>query len=74
MIVRSTVALAHSLELPVIAEGIEHPDQLSGLRTLGCEYGQGTCSQHPAGDEDVRAWLEQWDPLQVVGLGARVDG
>ena len=41
MIVRSTVALAHSLGLHVIAEGIENTAQLRRLRTLGCEYGQG---------------------------------
>jgi EAL domain-containing protein (putative c-di-GMP-specific phosphodiesterase class I) len=41
VIVRSTVALAHSLGLHVIAEGIETASQLRRLRTLGCEYGQG---------------------------------
>ncbi len=47
VIVRSTVALAHSLDLPVIAEGIEDPRQLRRLRTLGCEYGQGTLFSKP---------------------------
>ena len=41
VIVRSTIALAHSLGLRVIAEGIENQRQLQRLRTLGCEYGQG---------------------------------
>ncbi len=74
VIVRSTVALAHSLDLPVIAEGIEDPRQLSRLRTLGCEYGQGILFSAPASDDDVRAWLEQWDPDEIVGRGAPVDG
>ncbi len=74
VIVRSTVALAHSLDLPVIAEGIENLRQLSRLRTLGCEYGQGALFSRPAGDEEIRAWLEHWEPLQIVGRGARVDG
>jgi EAL domain-containing protein (putative c-di-GMP-specific phosphodiesterase class I) len=39
VIVRSTVALAHSLGLIVIAEGIEDPAQLARLLALGCDYG-----------------------------------
>jgi diguanylate cyclase (GGDEF)-like protein/PAS domain S-box-containing protein len=40
-IVRTIVELAHNLDREVIAEGIETPRQLSFLRTLHCEYGQG---------------------------------
>ena len=47
VIVRSTVALAHSLGLDVIAEGIEDPSQLQRSRTLGCEYGQGFLFSKP---------------------------
>ena len=41
VIVRSTVALAHSLGLPVIAEGIEDPDQLERLRVAGLRVRPG---------------------------------
>jgi EAL domain-containing protein (putative c-di-GMP-specific phosphodiesterase class I) len=45
VIIRSTVAMAHSLGLPVIAEGIEVPSQLRRLRALGAAIsGRGTCS------------------------------
>ncbi|GAA6615063.1 EAL domain-containing protein [Scytonema sp. NUACC26] len=40
-IVKTIVNLAHSLELEVIAEGVETEEQLIHLRSLGCEYGQG---------------------------------
>ena len=40
-IVGSVVALARSLGLECVAEGIEHPRQLDELRRLGCEYVQG---------------------------------
>jgi diguanylate cyclase (GGDEF)-like protein/PAS domain S-box-containing protein len=40
-IVRSIVSLAHDLDLTVIGEGIELPEQLGTLRELGCDYGQG---------------------------------
>ena len=40
-IVRAIVTLAHSLNLDVVAEGIETPGQLAKLRELNCEYAQG---------------------------------
>ncbi|HEX5023351.1 MAG TPA: EAL domain-containing protein [Candidatus Binatia bacterium] len=40
-IVRTIVAMAQILGLEVVAEGVELTDQLSILRELGCEFGQG---------------------------------
>jgi diguanylate cyclase (GGDEF)-like protein len=40
-IVKSILSLAHSVDLKVVAEGIETPQQLTSLRELGCDYGQG---------------------------------
>ncbi len=40
-IVRSTIDLAHSLNLDVVAEGIETEATRDALIELGCEYGQG---------------------------------
>jgi diguanylate cyclase (GGDEF)-like protein/PAS domain S-box-containing protein len=39
--VRAIVALAHTLGMDVVAEGIETASQLSQLVALGCDYGQG---------------------------------
>jgi diguanylate cyclase (GGDEF)-like protein/PAS domain S-box-containing protein len=68
VIVRSTVALAHSLGLPVIAEGIEDPDQLRQLRALGCEFGQGYLFSPALDVDDARALLESWSPSDVTEL------
>ncbi len=46
-IVRTIVDLAHSLELQVIAEGVETEDQLRMLKTMGCEYAQGYFFSRP---------------------------
>ena len=40
-IVRTIAMLAGNLGLKMVAEGIETADQLSQLRALNCEYGQG---------------------------------
>ncbi len=40
-IVTAVVSLAHALGLTSTAEGVETPEQLADLRTLGCEYAQG---------------------------------
>jgi len=46
-IVRAIITLAHNLGLDVTAEGIETPEQLAGLRELGCESGQGYFFSRP---------------------------
>jgi EAL domain-containing protein (putative c-di-GMP-specific phosphodiesterase class I) len=50
-IVRSIITLAHSFGKHVIAEGVETGEQLSLLRSLGCEYGQGYFFSKPLESE-----------------------
>jgi EAL domain-containing protein (putative c-di-GMP-specific phosphodiesterase class I) len=40
-IVQTILALAHDLGMKVVAEGIETDEQLSKLKSMACEYGQG---------------------------------
>jgi len=40
-ICRAIIALAHSLDMTLVAEGVETPAQLAFLRNLGCEVYQG---------------------------------
>jgi diguanylate cyclase (GGDEF)-like protein len=56
-IVRSTIDLAHSLGIVVVAEGVESEDVLARLRALGCDLAQGYCLARPVPAEDVTAWL-----------------
>jgi diguanylate cyclase (GGDEF)-like protein len=47
LIVSAIIALAHALELCVVAEGIERPEQLSQLVGLECEQVQGFLISKP---------------------------
>ena len=69
-IVRSTIALAHSLGLQVIAEGIEDLSQLEKLRTLGCDSGQGFLISAPLPCEETRELLANW-PREAIGALAQ---
>ncbi|MDG2990971.1 EAL domain-containing protein [Candidatus Synechococcus calcipolaris G9] len=46
-IIRAIASLACSLNLEVVAEGIETAHQVSKLRELGCQYGQGYYFDRP---------------------------
>jgi diguanylate cyclase (GGDEF)-like protein/PAS domain S-box-containing protein len=46
-LVQAIVAIARSLSVQVIAEGVETPAQLAFLRSIGCELGQGYLFARP---------------------------
>jgi EAL domain-containing protein (putative c-di-GMP-specific phosphodiesterase class I) len=58
-IVRALVALAHDLGLKVIAEGVEHEEQRTFLRDLGCEYVQGFLFSKPMELKDFLRLLRE---------------
>jgi len=57
-IVRSTIELAHSLGIAVVAEGVETDDAAQRLAELGCDSAQGYLISHPLPADDFTAWLE----------------
>jgi diguanylate cyclase (GGDEF)-like protein/PAS domain S-box-containing protein len=54
-IVRTIVALAHNLNMKVVAEGVERPEQQAQLLALECEYGQGFHFSNPVDSDAVAA-------------------
>ncbi len=68
VIVRSTVALAHSLGLRVIAEGIEREDQLRRLQDLGVECGQGFLFSPPLDVPGTQELLAGWSPAPAPAI------
>ena len=56
-IVASTIALAHSVGIEVVAEGVETPEQLELLREVGCDYVQGYLLSRPLETALLGSWL-----------------
>lgn len=60
-IVEAIVAMAHTLKLAVVAEGVETEEQLRLLQDLGCDEWQGSyCSRPVPSAELVELLQEQW--------------
>jgi EAL domain-containing protein (putative c-di-GMP-specific phosphodiesterase class I) len=58
-VVTAIIALARSLGLRVIAEGVENLRQMEVLHRLGCGVMQGFLFSRPIPPDDIEAWLLQ---------------
>jgi len=58
-VVTAIIALARSLRLRVIAEGVEQLSQLEALHRLGCSVMQGFLFSRPLPPEELEQWLRQ---------------
>lgn len=74
-IIRHTAALAHDLQLLVAAEGVEEPEQVEALTSLGVDLGQGFHFGRPGSAADITAEIAPqvreaeaaaWDPSKVL--------
>jgi EAL domain-containing protein (putative c-di-GMP-specific phosphodiesterase class I) len=65
-IVRTIIMLARSLEMDVVAEGVETEDQFAQLKTLKCEYGQGFFFSRPVDAAGAERLLSASDAYMVV--------
>ena len=58
-IVNAIVATAHALDLRVVAEGVETPEQAAFLTASHCDQGQGYLFAHPIPATDIPAYLQR---------------
>jgi diguanylate cyclase (GGDEF)-like protein len=63
MIVTSTIELAHSMGLRVVAEGVENVEVWNLLRRLGCDLAQGFLISKPLPAQEVMAFVKQANHL-----------
>ena len=78
LIVRSTIDLAHSLGLKVVAEGIEEADCFSLLASMGCDHGQGYLIARPMPLDRLFAFLaaQATEPsalASAIGRSAQIE-
>jgi diguanylate cyclase (GGDEF)-like protein/PAS domain S-box-containing protein len=64
-LVTAIVQLAQTLDLAVVAEGIEHPAQRAALVEMGCPYGQGYLFARPLPEDEAFALFSQQEMLTV---------
>lgn len=59
-IVRSVLGLADAFGMRAVAEGVEAPEHIAALQSLGCGLGQGYVFAKPLPAAEVPAWLAEW--------------
>lgn len=73
-LVRTIIAMAQTLRLDVVAEGVETQAQLEQLRAFGCVYAQGYLFAQPLPEAEVYAQLNGLlNTAQPAHLGVTTD-
>ena len=70
-IVTAIIAVAHSLRLRVVAEGVEHQSQIEFLRELGCDRVQGYLLGWPRPETDLGDLLTSG--LEIFSRGPNLE-
>jgi len=74
-VVTAIIALARSLGLRVVAEGVETLRQMEVLHRLGCGVMQGFLFSRPVPAEELQRWLEQTVlPRKAPWIGTALNG
>ncbi len=76
-IVRTIIALARTLNLGIIAEGVESAEQLDACRELGCEHAQGYFLSTAVERGEAERMLKQQRAIRSSTVSApttRIDG
>jgi EAL domain-containing protein (putative c-di-GMP-specific phosphodiesterase class I) len=59
-IVKTVIALAHALDMRVVAEGVDSAEALKAVAELGCEMAQGFFIGRPMRGDLVAGWIEHY--------------
>ncbi|TQV74259.1 EAL domain-containing protein [Exilibacterium tricleocarpae] len=65
-IVRAIIQLAHSIDLQVVAEGLETKSQLKFLQGLNCDFAQGFYFSKPLAAKEVAGLIQRDKALRQV--------
>lgn len=67
-IVEAMITLCHNLNIEVVAEGIEQQDQVTLLRSLNCDIGQGYFFGKPTPADRINALLSARESVMINSL------
>ncbi|MBL4763085.1 MAG: EAL domain-containing protein [Gammaproteobacteria bacterium] len=59
-IVSGTIALAHELNLTVVAEGVENKETLELVKSMDCDAAQGFYFAEPMTMDELKKWLKSY--------------
>ncbi len=62
-IVRTSIELAHNMNLEVVAEGVQNEDTLRRLSQAGCERAQGYFLSKPLPSAELIDWFRNFEPV-----------
>jgi EAL domain-containing protein (putative c-di-GMP-specific phosphodiesterase class I)/AmiR/NasT family two-component response regulator len=66
-VVEASIALARTLKMTSVAEGVQVEEDLDVLATLNCDIIQGFIFARPMSEEVLSAWVAQWPPKYGSG-------
>ena len=72
-LVRTIIAMAQSMGLDLVAEGVETVHQLRALRELGCDKAQGFLISHPVPTDAIRSTMSALNELAGLSLFTDAD-
>lgn len=67
-ITTAIINMAHSLDIEVVAEGVETLEQFELLRKLGCDNIQGYLFMKPASAQETEAFIDRWMPSEIMNF------
>jgi predicted signal transduction protein with EAL and GGDEF domain len=56
-VVQAVIGLAHNLNMLVVAEGLERPEQVAFLQSMNCDLGQGHLFSRPLAVDEAEAFM-----------------
>ena len=67
-LVRTIIAMARSMALDLVAEGVETVQQLEALRELGCDKAQGFLISRPVPADAIRSTMVALDEMATLSI------
>ena len=64
-LIRSIIGLGKNLKMNIVAEGVEHKEEVDTLKFLGCDRAQGYYFAKPLPEDEIVKLLHSWDNTQI---------